>query len=59
MFDKCLEWLRQQEEASTYNLTCLKELHELAARKRLSDIKQKKLQIMYFSKKIAMTCTYM
>ena len=54
MFDKCLEWLRQREGASTYNLTCLKELRELAARKRLSDIKQKKLQIMYFSKKIAM-----
>ena len=40
MFDTCLEWLRQQEEASTYNLTCLKELRGLAARKRLSDIKQ-------------------
>ena len=37
MFDKCLEWLRQQEQAPTYNLTCLKELRELAARKRLSD----------------------
>ena len=39
MFDKCLAWLRQQEEASTYNLTCLKELRELAARKRPSDKK--------------------
>ena len=43
MFDKCLKWLRQREKASTYNLTCLKELRELAARKRLSDIKQKKI----------------
>ena len=43
MFDKCLEWLRQQEEASTYNLTCLKELRELSARKRLSDKKNYRL----------------
>ena len=40
-FDQCLSWLRQQEEVSVYNVGVLNELRELAARKRMSSLKQK------------------
>ena len=43
MFDSCITWLLQQEEANTYNLSVLKQLRELAARKRLSSLQQKRL----------------
>ena len=32
MFDGCLQWLQEQEEASVYNITALRELRELAAK---------------------------
>ena len=48
MFDKCLQWLQEQDEASSYNIRTLQELREMAARKRLSAIKQKKISD-YFS----------
>ena len=43
MFDGCLQWLQEQEESSLYNIQVIKELRELAARKRMSTIKQKKI----------------
>ena len=43
MFDGCIEWLQQQEEASLYNISILNELRELAAKKRLSSFKQSTL----------------
>ena len=43
MFDGCICWLQQQEEACLYNVHVLQELRELAARKRMSAIKQRKL----------------
>ena len=43
MFDGCITWLHQQNEANTYNLAILHELRELAAKKRLSNLKQMKL----------------
>ena len=43
MFDSCITWLLQQEEANTYNLSVLKQLRELAARKRLSSLQQERL----------------
>ena len=47
MFDSCIAWLQQQDEASVYNLSMLSELCELAAKKRLSSITQKKLTDYY------------
>lgn len=49
MFDGCLEWLLHQKEASLYNVGVLRELRDLAARKKVLSIKQKKLTD-YFSK---------
>ncbi len=43
MFDGCLQWLQEQEEACMYNINVLQELRELAARKRISALKQKKV----------------
>ena len=43
MFDSCIAWLQQQDEASAYNMSVLHNLRELAAGKRLTSIKQKKL----------------
>ena len=43
MFDGCITWIHQQNEANTYNLAILHELRELAAKKRLSNLKQMKL----------------
>ncbi len=43
MFDKCLQWLQAQEEASMYNICMLQELRELAARKRKNALKQRKV----------------
>ena len=43
MFDSCIAWLQQQDGASVYNLSMLSDLCELAAKKRLSSITQKKL----------------
>ena len=43
MFDKCLQWLHEQEEANSYTVRTLLELREMAARKRISAIKQKKI----------------
>ena len=40
MFDNCIFWLRQQDEVSVYNLSVLRDLRELAARKRLSSLRQ-------------------
>ena len=48
MFDGCIAWLQQRDEASAYNLSMLRDLRELAAKKRLTSITQKKLT-EYFS----------
>ena len=42
MFEGCIQWLQLQEESSAYNITVLQELRELAAKKRLGSLKQKK-----------------
>ena len=49
MFDSCIAWLQQQDEPSAYNLSLLSDLHELAAKKQLTGISQKKLTDCYFS----------
>lgn len=43
MFDQCLLWLQQQEEASLYDVGAIRELRDFAARKRINSFKQKKL----------------
>jgi len=43
LFDGCLQWLQQQKEASVYNVGVLQDLRDLAAKKRVQSIKQKKL----------------
>ena len=43
IFDGCITWLHQQNEAITYNLAILHESRELAATKMLSNLKQMKL----------------
>ena len=43
MFDGCIKWLQEQEEACMYNIQSLQELRDLASRKRFSAIKQKKI----------------
>ena len=43
MFDSCIAWVQLQEEASPHNLSVLRGLREIAAKKRLSSLKQKKL----------------
>ena len=48
MFDSCIAWLQQQDEATVYNLSMLSDIRELAAKKRLTSISQKKLTD-YFS----------
>ena len=48
MFDSCIAWLQQQDEASGYNISVLCNLRELAAKKRLSSVSQKHLTD-YFS----------
>ena len=40
MFDKCLIWLREQPEASSYNTLVLSTLKELTAKKRFTQLKQ-------------------
>ena len=48
MFDSCIAWLQQQDEATVYNLSMLSDIRELAAKKRLASISQKELTD-YFS----------
>ena len=43
MFDECLKWLEEQE-VSTYNTAILRDLRELAARKRLSGLNQTRIR---------------
>ena len=43
MFDGCIQWLQEQDEASVYNITVLQELRELAARKRIGALQQRKV----------------
>ena len=49
MFDRCLAWLEHQPEATVCNTAVLRELHALAAKKRIQSIKQTKLD-KYFAK---------
>lgn len=49
MFDRCLAWLEHQPEATVCNTAVLRELHALAARKRMQSIKHTKLD-KYFAK---------
>ena len=44
MFDECLKWLEEQEEASVYNISILRYLRELAAKKRLSGLSQTRIE---------------
>ena len=39
----CLAWLEQQEESTPMNLLLLRELQSLAAKKKFSSLKQRKL----------------
>ncbi len=48
MFEGCIQWLQEQEESNVYNISVLQELKELAAKKRLGSLKQKKITD-YFS----------
>ena len=43
MFDRCMKWLQEQNVSNTHNMTVLRELRELAARKRIGALKQKKM----------------
>ena len=43
MFEWGLSWLEHQPEATVYNTSVLRELHALAAKKRMESIKQTKL----------------
>ena len=43
MFERGLSWLEHQPEATVYNTSVLRELHALAAKKRMESIKQTKL----------------
>ena len=49
MFEQCLTWLEYQVEANAYNTTLLRELHNLAATKRMDLLKQ--MNISSFFKK--------
>ena len=40
MFESCLYWLEHQPEATVYNTSVLRELHDLAAGKRMESLKQ-------------------
>ena len=44
MFDDCLQWLQQQDEANVYSMRVLRELRELAAKKRMNSLKQRSLR---------------
>ena len=43
MFDGCMQWMLEQGESNAHNMAVLKELRDLAAKKRISSIKQKKI----------------
>lgn len=43
MFDRCILWIQDQEEASMYSIRTLQELSDLAARKKANMLKQKKV----------------
>ncbi len=43
MFDGCMQWLQEQGESNIHNMAMLTELRDLAARKRISTLKQKKI----------------
>ena len=43
MFDGCMQYLQEQNEDTVHNLIMLKELREMAARKRISGLKQRKV----------------
>ena len=44
MFDDCLQWLQQQDKANIYSMRVLRELRELAAKKRMNSLKQRSLR---------------
>ena len=44
MFDGCMQWMLEQGESNAHNMAVLKELRDLAAKKRISTIKQKKIR---------------
>ena len=54
MFEQCLSWLEYQQEATTYNTALLRQLHSLAAVKRVDCLKHYKI----LSKKITVQCSY-
>ena len=43
MFDGCMQWMLEQRESNAHNMAVLKELRDLAAKKCISTIKQKKI----------------
>ena len=50
MFEQCLSWLEYQQEATTYNTALLRQLHSLAAVKRVDCLKQTNIT-KYFQRK--------
>lgn len=50
MFEQCLSWLEHQPEANTYNTTLLRELHSLAAVKRIDSLKQTSIKTYFQAK---------
>ena len=40
MFENCITWLQHQPEASAYSTSVLIQLKDMAAKKRLSSLKQ-------------------
>ena len=48
MFDECLKWLEEQEEASVYNISILHNLRKLASRKRLNELSQTRIENLIY-----------
>ena len=48
MFDECLKWLEEQEEASVYNIFILHNLRKLASRKKLSELSQTRIENLIY-----------
>ena len=54
-FEQCLAWLEHQPEANAYNTSVLRQLHTLAARKRIQSLKQTQLDNFSFPISLLLT----
>ena len=45
MFEQCLVWLEHQKEKNKFNTAILKQLHALAAEKRMNSFKQTRIRL--------------